>query len=67
MGIAVGECIGMWESLQGERGEVWWGAGRGEERCERGMGVRVHQIFIIFQKRYGSAIFLFSSQKNDDM
>ena len=28
---------------------------------------RVHQIFIIFQKTYGSVIFLFSSQKNDDM
>ena len=27
---------------------------------------RVHQIFIMFQKRYGSVIFLFSSQKTDD-
>ena len=29
--------------------------------------IRVHQIFIIFLKSYGSVIFLFSSQKNGDM
>ena len=39
-----------------------------EEHCPRvPMHVRVYQIFIIFQKRYGSVIFLFSSQKHDDM
>ena len=29
--------------------------------------IMVHQIFIIFQKKYGSVIFLFSNQKNVDM
>ena len=28
---------------------------------------RVHQVFIIFQERYGAVIFLFSGQKYDDM
>ena len=33
MGIGVGKCVGMWESVWSERGEVCWSVGVGNRRC----------------------------------